>query len=139
MKKIRKITILIAVILAILIIITVNNYREKGLDDVISYDIANFNYLIINGDLKTDKKEYAKGLKKLLGQYRVKKMKDREWDSDVSKEKGVSITIYIKDKPIMASIYEYRVVFYNDGDYYKVINGPINMDWVDKMYNEVGQ
>lgn len=123
--------------MAIPIIIMINIPKDKGLDEVINYNIENFDYLVINNELKTDKKEHAEELSELLGHYQVKKMKDRDWDSDVSKENGFLITIYSNDEPILlASIYENRLVFYNDGEYYKVLNGPIDMGWLEKMYNK---
>lgn len=140
MGKIKKFIIFIAVIIAIPIIIMINNPKEKGLDDVINYNIENVDYLAINNELKTDKKENIKDLSKLLSQYRVKKMKESDWDSDVSKENGFFISIYSNGEPIiLASIYENRLVLYNTGEYYEVLNGPIDMGWVDKVYSEVDQ
>ncbi|MEB1809082.1 MAG: hypothetical protein LPK26_17650 [Bacillaceae bacterium] len=63
-------------------------------------------------------------------------MNDNEWDSDVSEEEGFMLTIYAKNKPIMASIYERRVHFLNEGKYYNVLNGPIDMDWVKNFIKE---
>lgn len=138
-KKGLYLTIFIAIMVILPSTLIFNHYKVKDLDDVINYKLAHFDYLMINHDLNTDKKEHAEEFKEFLGQYQVKKMKDREWDSDVSDETGFSITIYSKGKPILASIYENRVVFYNKGNYYKVVNGPIDMDWVDKMYNEASK
>lgn len=115
-----------------------NDNREKGLNDVISYDIKNFESLIFNEGVgqfewRTDKEEHAEKLIDFLSRYRVKKMKDYEWDSNVSNEEGFQVTIYSKGKPIMASIYEHRVHYYNDGDYYKVVNGPIDVGYIEKF------
>ena len=128
--------IIIVLIIAISIIIVINNNSEKNLDDVVSYDTKDFDYLLINHDIRTDKKEHAEELNVLLSKYRVKKMKVREWDSAISREKGYSITISANGKPITASIYENRLVFINNGNFYKVVNGPIDMDWFDKIYNK---
>ena len=63
-------------------------------------------------------------------------MKDAEWNSDVSKEKGINVTIYEKGKPIIASIYETRLLFLNESKYYQVMNGPIDIDWVHNYIKE---
>lgn len=137
MRKIKKLIFFIAIIIAIPIIIIINNPKEEELDRIINYNIEEFDYLVINHELKTDQKKHAEEFSELLSQYRVKKMKSRDWDSDVSTENGFFITIYSDDNPIvLASIYENRLVFYNNGEYYKVLNGPIDMGWVNKMYNE---
>ncbi len=126
----------IAVMIAIPVIFVVNDYKEKDLNEVISFNIDKVDYVQIDHRLRTDELEDAKTLSELLSQYRVKKMKDREWNSDVSKEKGYTITIYPKDSnPIIASIYEDRL-HTNDGDYYEVVNGPIDMSWFDKLYDQ---
>lgn len=108
--------------------------REKGLDNVISYDTTNFDYIEIDHRWKTDKQERAEELINFLSQS-SKKIKNYEWDSDVSKEKGFTATIYTKGKPVIASIYENRLVYYNDGAYYKVTKWPIDMGWLEKIFN----
>lgn len=110
------------------------DYREKGLDDVIEYDTENFEYLIIDDRYHSDNKEKAEGLRDFFGVYRVVKMRDRDWDSDVSKENGFTLTIYSKGKPLVASVYENRV--HSDTDYYRVINGPIDLERMGQIFDE---
>ncbi|WP_047982462.1 hypothetical protein [Ornithinibacillus contaminans] len=131
------IPIMIAVPIILISIYLVDDYREKGLEDVISFNSSNIDYILVNDNLQTDSKEQADSLQEFLSQYQVKKMKNDEWNSDVSNEKGFRITIHSNDKPIGASIYENRLVSYNSGDYYKVVNGPIDMDWVEEMMEEI--
>jgi len=133
--------LIIGVVIIIFSVKYFNDYREKGLDDVISYDISNFESLSFNEgterfEWRTNKKEHAEKFKDFLSQYRVKRMKDNEWDSDVSKEEGFTVTIYSNGKPIGASIYEKRVHFFNEGKYYNVINEPIDVDWVKNYIKE---
>ncbi|WP_042143390.1 hypothetical protein [Paucisalibacillus sp. EB02] len=127
------ITVIIIVPILLFTFMIFNDYREKGLEDVIGFNTANVDYIIINDDVKTDKMEHAEALKDFLSQYRVKKMKDREWDGDVSNEKGFRITIYSNGKPISASIYENHLHYKNSGEYYKVLNGPIDMEWIEEF------
>lgn len=118
-----------------------NEYKEKNLDDVINYQSTAFNDFEFKfiGDhydeWKTNEQETVEELIEFLSQYRVKKMKDDEWDSDVSQEKGFYMTIFLDGKPNMISIYEDRVLLYRSGGY-KVVNGPIDIDWVEKYHEK---
>lgn len=114
-----------------------NDYREKSLNEVIRINTNKVDYIIINDKLMSDNKEYVEELNEFLSQYRVEKMKDHEWNSDVSKERGFKLTIYSNDKPFMANIYENRLNYLNSGEYYKVLNGPIDMEWVEEMYEKL--
>ena len=72
-----------------------------------------------------------------LSGYRVKKMKDKEWDSNVAGEKGFDITFISKEEnPVIVHIYEKRLIFLNGGDYYHILNGPVDTAWVDKLLKE---
>ncbi|CEG27073.1 hypothetical protein [Bacillus sp. B-jedd] len=130
--------------IAIIIFFSIKYYddhREKGLDDLISYKLTQFESLSIHEGpdrpyWTTEKREHAEKFQDFLSQYRVKRMKDFEWNSDVSKEKGFQVTIYVKGKPLIASIYETRLLFLNKGKYYKVINGPVDMEWVNDFVRE---
>ena len=136
LDKRKNFIIFIAILITIPIIVTINDYREKDLDDVISFNSKNFEQLILGNAWTTDKKEHADELIDFLSQYRIKKMKDDEWNGDVSKEKGFSIDIYLKDKSLGASIYENRVWVYRSGKSYHVVNGPIDIDWIEKKVQE---
>ncbi|MDE5415257.1 hypothetical protein [Alkalihalobacterium chitinilyticum] len=138
----RKWFLIIGLVIIIFFSINIfNDYRAKGLDDLISFNSTDFDSFVFNEghehlEVRTDKKEHAEKLDDFLSQYRVKRMNDNEWDSDVSEEEGFMLTIYSKNKPIMASIYERRVHFLNEGKYYNVLNGPIDMDWVNNYIQE---
>lgn len=115
-----------------------DDHREKGLDDLITYKASNFKTMEINFDWRTEEKEPVEELMEFLGQYRVKKMKDSEWDSNVSGEKGFQLMIYSKGKTTGASIYENRILSFNHTSYYKVLNGPIDMEWIDAFEEKYG-
>lgn len=141
LEKRRNFIIFLVIIVMIPIVMVFNENREKWLDEVIQYQTTNIEYIMIGHDFNnsTDKEEHAEELKELLSQYRVKKMRDSEWDSHEPSEKSYQITIYSKGKPIMASIYENRVLSLNRGNYYRVINGPIDLTWFDELYEELNQ
>ncbi|WP_017795937.1 hypothetical protein [Oceanobacillus kimchii] len=79
----------------------------------------------------TEDHQAVKKMVEFLSQYQVKKINDRDWNSDVSKETGFMIEIRTENEVVMASIYENQLMsINNNGDYYKVVNGPIEIRWV---------
>lgn len=117
---------------------TYNEHREKSLNEVIQFDKHAWEYIIVGHDLRLDKEEhqaYAESFQALFEQYTVKKISDRAWDSDVSKENGFSFSFYYKDNITMVNIYENRISSIEKG-YYEIIDGPMNMNWLDKFYDE---
>ena len=131
--------ILIGIASAILLLIF-NHYmenREKRLDVLIDYDLTDFEALIINYQFISQDKKHAEQLIEFMSHYRVKKMKDREWDSNVAGEKGFDVVFQSKkDNPVIVHIYENRMIFLNGGDYYHILNGPVDTTWVDELLKE---
>jgi len=73
-----------------------------------------------------------------LNQYQVKRMKDSEWDPDLSGEQGFwTIIRYTEYKLTMAVLNEGRLVFTNE--YFKVVNGPIDMNWIENFNKKYSQ
>ncbi|MDV2580918.1 hypothetical protein [Alkalibacillus haloalkaliphilus] len=116
-----------------------NEYREKSLDQVISYDEDDIHALVFHEgheeEWRTDEREHADKLNEFLSQYQVKRVRHRDWDSDVSNENGFRITIYSDGRPILASVYEERMLDVGTGPY-KVVNGPIDIEWVENFIEE---
>lgn len=134
--KKRKVFIFLTILLIAIGIFSykiIDQNKEKNLGELIIFDPSKVQSIIIDFEWNTEQKEQVEEFKDFLGQYRVKKMKDHEWNSDVSKEKGILVTVYIDNEIIMASIYENRLNLVNDG-YYKVLNGPIDIDWINEIY-----
>lgn len=116
-----------------------NNHREKGLDDLFTYQASTFMSMEFDHFAwRTKETEPVEELMGFLSQYRVKKMKDFEWNSNVSGEKGFEVMIYLKGKTTGASIYENRLLSYNYASYYKVLNGPIDMEWIEAFKVKYG-
>ncbi|WP_077595894.1 hypothetical protein [Oceanobacillus kimchii] len=85
----------------------------------------------MNHQKMTEDHQAVKKMVEFLSQYQVKKINDRDWNSDVSKETGFMIEIRTENEVVMASIYENQLMsINNNGDYYKVVNGPIEIRWV---------
>ncbi|MFD2629939.1 hypothetical protein [Oceanobacillus kapialis] len=118
-----------------------NTFKEKGLDKVIDFHADDYHSMqfSVQGDpthgWKTDEQQPVEELVTFLSDYKVKKMNDAAWDSDVAGLNGFKFTIVTDGKPIMAGIYENCVHFYTGGAYYKVLNGPIDTAWVQE-YDE---
>uniref|UniRef100_UPI00054D6462 hypothetical protein n=1 Tax=Halalkalibacter wakoensis TaxID=127891 RepID=UPI00054D6462 len=116
-----------------------NDYREKSLDSIISYDASNFDSLLVNFELFTDNKEHAEDLSEFLSQYRVKKISKNEYERDLKETKGFHVFVNPqKGKTTMSFIYGDLLHLF-DSSYYKVLNGPIDMDWVNHFIKEVEQ
>lgn len=147
MGKKTVIYLIISVLAIGFLISKYNEYKEKSLDDILTHNVKGFksiafeNYKsqIYNEDrLTTDKKEAMDELTGFLSGYQVKKMKDAEWNSDVSKEKDFSLDIYSENKPIMVGFYEERIHIFGVG-YFRVINGPIDIEWFQSFKKKYGQ
>lgn len=109
-----------------------DDHREKGLDELITYQDDKFKAMEFNfSDWRIEEKEPVEELLEFLGRYRVKKMKDSEWNGNVSGEKGFQFMVYMRGKSTGASIYENRILSFNKTSYYKVLNGPIDMEWIE--------
>ncbi|AUJ23926.1 hypothetical protein [Virgibacillus dokdonensis] len=108
---------------------------EKSLGSILDYNTANFQSLIIDIEYESRNVNDVNKLVDFLDQYKIKKMKEHEWNSDVSKEEGIHITIYTKNGSIGLGIYENRLVHYNSGNYYNVTNAPIDIDYLKDIIN----
>ena len=118
-----------------------DEYREKNLLTLLSFEAEEiisiqFGYYP-DAPIIEENALASRDLLTFLAQYDIKKMPDQQWDSDVSKEKGFQLYVYTNnDKLYMAHIYENRMIYINDGNYYAVTNGPIDVDWVHNFANQ---
>lgn len=115
-----------------------NEYKEKGLVEAMDYDEDSFEMFIFypgqNIEWRTTNQDHVDELMDFLSQYDVKRMKQRDWDSDVSNERGVSFDIVNSDRPIMAYIMEERLRI--NTEYYSLVNGSIDIDWIINFIEE---
>ncbi|MFD1334780.1 hypothetical protein ACFQ4N_04190 [Oceanobacillus iheyensis] len=123
------ITFLIIIPIIIFSFTVFNEYKIKSLEELLEYDQSSFEAVFVNHQEITEDHQAAEEIVEFLSQYQVKKMNDRDWISDVSKEAGFMIEIRTEDEIVMTSIYENRLMSLN-GDYYKVANGPIEIQWM---------
>lgn len=117
-----------------------DDHREKGLDELFSYDASNFVAMNFNYEgWQTKETEPVEELLEFLSQYRVKKMKDSQWDQNVSKERGFDFLIVPqKGKRAGASIHPTRLMLLNKPHFYRILNGPIDMEWIDAFNKKYG-
>lgn len=136
MSKKTVIYLIISVLAIGILILKYNDYKEKNLDDLFIQYSKHYKSIAfeVYDDNKSipDDKAVMDELTGFLSQYQVKKMKDAEWNSDVSKEKGFWIDIQSKNKLITILFLEERVHIPGFG-YYRVINGPIDIDWLQNF------
>ena len=76
-------------------------------------------------------------LQEFLGRYQVKKMKDDDWDPDVSREHGFTVDISNGHKSLHAHVMEHRIMWRHG--YFYVLNGPIDMEWVEDFNEKYGE
>ncbi|MCT1578763.1 hypothetical protein M3E13_17975 [Oceanobacillus kimchii] len=125
------ITVLMFIPIIVFSVSMLNEYKTKSLKELLEYDKSSFEAVFVNHQKMTEDHQAVKKMVKFLSQYQVKKINDRDWNSDVSKETGFMIEIRTENEVVMASIYENQLMsINNNGDYYKVVNGPIEIRWV---------
>lgn len=138
LSKGKYLIIFIATICIIPVTIFVNtmiDYRQMNLDEVVRLNEDEFEYLVINHDYITDRKEHIQELNELLNKYRVKKSKEQTTSPD-SEKQYYNVTVYVKGKPKIVLISENFINFVNNGHFYEVLNGPIDMSWFEEILNE---
>lgn len=147
MRK-RKVVFIIS-ILAIAIFFSlkiINEHRERNLADLITYrsnDFQSLGFVLDIGEMTegsgyewlTQDKRPAEKLLEFLGKYQVKKIDEEEYQENVNDLATVEFIIsHVKANSSMVWVLEDRIHIFV-GDYYKVVNGPVDMEWL-KKYNE---
>lgn len=127
----------------------VNDYRERNLADLINYKQTDFNSLGFTADWNniqannayewfTNDKEPADELLEFLSHYRVKKIKEKEFNRNLYKEDvfgEFEFTIsHTKANPALVWVFENNVHILGK-NYYKLVNGPVDIEWI-KKYND---
>ena len=107
-----------------------NEYKEKNLVDLFT-NVKTIAFEIHSDDIwKTDKKEAIEELTKYLSQYQVEKMKDVK--EVVYHEAGFWLRIQTNNKTMMVLFNEEQVFIPAVGNY-KVINNPIDIEWLENF------
>ncbi|MFC7321660.1 hypothetical protein [Halobacillus campisalis] len=140
----RRYVIMAIIILGIFFSLKIlNDYREKSLVDVISYhpgDYQSLGFTNDRGNVSSDQvyewwsydKEPADELIEFLRQYRVKKIKYEKFEERLTKEESFEFAIrHSNANPVTGMVMENVIHMYNE-DYYEVVNGPVNMEWIEE-------
>ncbi|HWL24617.1 MAG TPA: hypothetical protein VNR38_12860 [Ureibacillus sp.] len=146
-KKLRNYLIAIIVISILLSLKTIYDNRERSLADVMKYNQRDFNSLLFTQNIKeykfksdnwwsTHDNEPVEELMAFLSQYRVKKIKEDEFNQRNKNEIGIEFAIfnYVKDSKVVG-IHE-NTVDLDIGEYYIVLNGPIDMEWISNYHEK---
>lgn len=142
-KRYTIVAVGIAMIASGLLVFSIyDEYRVKSLDSAFDFHPEKAQHLQFDlaGDMYVieDKQALAEW-KTFLNQYDVKKMSDREWDADVSNEQHFMISIVFDNHWTGGSVSENRLINFGDMDYYEVVNGPIDMKWVNNFIEKYQQ
>ncbi|TYS63532.1 hypothetical protein FZC76_20160 [Sutcliffiella horikoshii] len=144
-KKYRYITLGIIAIIVFFSLKTFNDYRQRSLDDLINFNQRDFYSLGFIKDRElvpdnrayewmTEEKEPVVELMEFLSQYRIKKVSEDTFIEKINSEERFEFTInHSKANPAIVWVLENRVHILV-GNYYEVVNGPIDMEWI-KEYN----
>lgn len=112
---------------------TIDDHREKSLDKIIQFNAKKVEYAEVDYEWYVDDVVELEALNELVGQYRIKKIEEHAYDPVGSKEEGFDLVIHKSGKPVWVSIYENVIMDKNKGYYYEVLDGPIDMEWFDKV------
>lgn len=136
------VSIIIILLVALIIVYTVDKideYGEKNLGELVSLIDKNVEKIHVHyGNPKPfiiEDVDKVNELNNFLSQYKVEKMKEHEWESYVGGTKGFSFDVLMEKNVVMVSLYEERLNIFgtNNGGYYRVLNGPINVEWIEKF------
>ncbi|MCG3086663.1 hypothetical protein [Sporosarcina cyprini] len=146
MWKLRYVTIFIVAMAIFFSLKVFNEYRERNLVDVMRYKSSDFYALGVIKDVNevpkdkgyewyTKDKEPVNELLEYLGSYRVKKIKEEEFTANQYQGERFEFTItHAKSNPSIVWIGANHVQVLV-GNYYEVVNGPIDMEWIEE-FNE---
>lgn len=116
-----------------------NEFKEKSLSQAIDFDQDDFELLIFHPrssfQFHTDQVDAADELIEFLDQYKVKRIRERDWDFNFSDEKAISFDLLIDDGAIMADIMEERLRINQKP--YILTNGPVDIDWIERFANGI--
>lgn len=146
-KKYIPFIIVMIVIVLFFTIRGIIDLRVQGLADIIRYEAKDFQSLSIVSDIYeigedqddawvTENRETLEELLGFLSQYEVKKISENQFQERNDGSSGFEFTItHSKKNPVIMWLFEERLHIYV-GEYYEVINGPINMEWLRDFHEE---
>ncbi|MED3654952.1 hypothetical protein P4489_11615 [Heyndrickxia sporothermodurans] len=120
-----------------------NDHRERNLAELIRFNPHDFAYIgfTMNKipenktfEWITEKVKPANELIETIGMYRVIRITEKEYNKALSEEK-FEFTISHKTMPESIVFGTRNYLHILPGNYYKVLNGPIKMEWI-RSYSE---
>lgn len=124
------------------------DHRERNLADEIRYDQSDYKSLTVIKDVpeNEDKNDWitsdvepTEELINFLSQYDVKKVnKDQSNENTNGDMRFVFAIFNYREDAKLVGVSENKVTI--DGEvYFKVVNGPIDMDWINSYYEKYGE
>jgi hypothetical protein len=122
------------------------DYREKNLVDLLDFNkIEKIHYkqLPLMDDMAAYNRQLTddaaiQELISFLSQYKVKKLGDRDFISAYTEEQFQFQLEYKDDRVTLPSLIE-RDVLLNDMHQYKIINGPVDYEWLEEFLERKGE
>lgn len=147
-KRSRSYIIGIVVIGLLLSFKSFYDHRERNLADEIKYDQSDYKSLTVIKDVPENKVkndwitsdvEPTEELINFLSQYDVKKVNKDQFNEITNGGMRFVFAIFnYREDPKLVGVSENKVTI--DGEvYFKVVNGPVNMEWINSYYEKYGE
>lgn len=144
-KKLKYIIIGILALIVIISLRTINENRERNFDDLIPYKHRNFETISFRKEITIEDttraadwvsrdQDQADELMNFLSQYRLKKISNETFNERLSdNEEGIFDFFITHSRGTVAIVNVQGDVVHIFGNYYEVLNGPIDMEWISKF------
>lgn len=142
--KFRSFGIVITVFILLISLKIFNDNRERDFDDLIGYKHRDFHSMGFITDIGkvpddrayewlTEEKEVVEELLEFLSQYRIKRISEAQFNEKINSKDRFEFTInHSKANPSIVWVFGDRVHILV-GHYYEVLNGPIDMEWINEF------
>lgn len=129
---------LLITIAAVSIFLVIYDYRVRDLSELINFEIDELSHVSIDFEEKFITKEEGEELLNFLSQYQVKRMRDRNWIeliNDPTNFEKYIVDIFTNKDDIRFLISENLFEYIDKNKRYKIVNGPADLEWFNKLYN----
>lgn len=137
--KRKRVLIIFSIAITIVVLIVVSDYRERDLSELIPFDIESKEPIQINEKIKTLTEEEGQAFINLLNQSDAKRITKRHYINMYNELwNGNNYRIVINSKGDTSTFYinEHLLHLENKNKYYKILNGPLDMEWFKEIENE---
>lgn len=130
---------ILLIMIGITVLLLISDYRKKELSKLINFEVTDIEYLEIDEKKVVISPKQGEELLELLGDYQVKRLRDRNWYHIYNNSQNHTYRVFIhlkNDKHIIFYFKENLLEFVNKDKRYEIINGPMDTEWFDRILNE---